>query len=75
MVPKMYSTYIYAKKITKIAIATQLLYLQIFCMESAQSVIAFLQLGDLLASVDIKVAYLHIIFLPRQRYLCFAVGE
>lgn len=75
MVPKMYSTYIYAIQITKIVIATQRLYMHIFRMESTQLVIASFQLGDLLASVDIKDAYLRVIFSPSRRYLCYVVDE
>ncbi|CAJ0964265.1 unnamed protein product [Ranitomeya imitator] len=45
-------------------------------MESLRSVIASLEKGEFLASVDIQDAYLHIpIFPPHQRFLWFAVNN
>ncbi|CAJ0954016.1 unnamed protein product [Ranitomeya imitator] len=47
-----------------------------FRMESLRSVIASLEKGEFLASVDIQDAYLHIpIFPPHQRFLRFAVNN
>lgn len=45
-------------------------------LKSVQSVIASFYLLDILTSVDIKDAYIHVtIFLPTQRHLHFVVGE
>ncbi|CAJ0926027.1 unnamed protein product [Ranitomeya imitator] len=47
-----------------------------FRMESLRSVIASMEKGEFLASIDIQDAYLHIpIFPSRQRFLRFAVQE
>ncbi|CAJ0956512.1 unnamed protein product [Ranitomeya imitator] len=47
-----------------------------FRMESLCSVIASMEHGEFLASIDIRDAYLHIpIFPPHQRFFRFAVGE
>ncbi|CAJ0939659.1 unnamed protein product [Ranitomeya imitator] len=47
-----------------------------FRMESLRSVIASMEHGEFLASIDIRDAYLHIpIFPPHERFLRFAVGE
>ncbi|XP_069820999.1 uncharacterized protein [Dendropsophus ebraccatus] len=47
-----------------------------FRMESLRSVIASLEPGEFLSSVDIQDAYLHVpIYPPHQRFLRFAVGE
>lgn len=54
----------------------QYLLIQSFRMESVRSVVASLQMGDFLASIDIKDTYLHIpIFQPHERFLRFAVEE
>ncbi|XP_044151545.1 nuclear pore complex protein Nup155 [Bufo gargarizans] len=47
-----------------------------FRMESLRSVIASLELGEFLSSIDIQDAYLHVpIALSHQRFLRFAVGS
>ncbi|CAJ0958925.1 unnamed protein product [Ranitomeya imitator] len=47
-----------------------------FRMDSLHSVVASLEKGEFLASIDIKDAYLHIpIFPPHQQFLRFAVQE
>lgn len=52
------------------------LRVQSFRMESIRSVVASLQGGELLASIDIKDAYLHVpIFLDHQKLLRFAVNQ
>lgn len=72
LIPK---AHIDVHQILALKIFNKFLWMQKFQMELGQSVVAYLQQGDVLRPVDIKHAYLHIPIFPfHQQFLWFA-GE
>ncbi|CAJ0933392.1 unnamed protein product [Ranitomeya imitator] len=73
MVPKKGGT---VRPILDLKLLNRFVKVRHFRMESLRSVIASMEQGKFLASINIRDAYLHIpIFPPHQRFLRFTVGE